>query len=266
MKRKHIIWIVVALLLLTTIAWTIWGNVTVGLTSLEVKEQNLPVAFDGYRVAHVSDLHNSWLWEKAIVRLKEAQPDIICITGDLVDSRRTDVERSLAFTAEAVKIAPCYYVTGNHEGRLSDDVYTRLIDGLIACGVTVLMDTELLLDRSGETISLTGHSWGDTDNIGALANHDGYKILLSHQPEDFPNYAAGEYDLVFSGHAHGGQFRLPFIGGLFAPGQGLFPEYDSCIYCEGRTDMIVSRGIGNSAFPIRFHNRPEVILIELKCG
>ena len=62
MKRKHIIWIVVALLLLTTIAWTIWGNVTVGLTSLEVKEQNLPVAFDGYRVAHVSDLHNSWLW------------------------------------------------------------------------------------------------------------------------------------------------------------------------------------------------------------
>ena len=266
MKKRHIFLLLVAFILLAGMLWLIWGNVTVGLTTIIVAEENLPSAFDGYRIAHVSDLHNSWLWEKAITRLKEAQPDIICITGDLVDSRRTDVETSLAFAAEAVKIAPCYYVTGNHEGRLSGDVYTRLIDGLVACGVIVLMDTEVLLDRSGETISLTGHSWGDTDNIGALANHDGYKILLSHQPEDFPNYATGEYDLVFSGHAHGGQFRLPFIGGLFAPGQGIFPEYDSGIYCEGRTDMVVSRGIGNSAFPIRFHNRPEVILIELKCG
>jgi predicted MPP superfamily phosphohydrolase len=71
-------------------------------------------------------------------------------------------------------------------------------------------------------------------------------------------------DLVLSGHAHGGQFRLPFVGGLFAPNQGFFPEYDSGLYTDGQTQMIVSRGVGNSRFPVRFNNRPEVILIELK--
>ncbi len=266
MKNKHIILLSIAVILLAGILWLIWGNVTVGLTTITVTEDNLPSAFDGYRIVHVSDLHNSWLWEQTIERLKEAKPDIICITGDLVDSRRTDVETALSFAAEAVNIAPCYYVTGNHEARLSDDVYTQLIDGLIASGVTLLMDSEVLLYRTGETISLTGHSWGNTDNIGVLANHDGYKILLSHHPEDFSNYVAGEYDLVLTGHAHGGQFRLPFIGGLYAPGQGILPDYDSGVYSEGKTDMVVSRGIGNSGFPIRFNNRPEVILIELKCG
>ena len=130
MKRKYILLLSVAAILLAGMVWVVWGNVTVALNKYTVYENNLPAGFDGYRIAHVSDLHNSWLWEKAIARLKEAQPDIICITGDLVDSRRTDVETSLAFAVEAVKIAPCYYVTGNHEGRLSDDVYTRLIDGL----------------------------------------------------------------------------------------------------------------------------------------
>lgn len=88
-------------------------------------------------------------------------------------------------------------------------------------------------------------------------------ILLSHRPELFDTYAVSGVNLVFSGHAHGGQFRLPFIGGLVAPNQGLFPEYDSGLYTEGATSMLVSRGIGNSIIPIRFNNRPEVIVVEL---
>ena len=264
MKKKHIILLSIAVILLAGILWLIWGNVTVGLTTITVTEDNLPSAFDGYRIVHVSDLHNSWLWEQTIQRLKEAKPDIICITGDLIDS--DEMENALHFVEEAVKIAPCYYITGNHEMMIAQSSYVALMQGLEDRGVIVLMDQSVLLSRDDAQICLVGHKWGNIKDAGQLTNFAGYHMLLSHQPECFDDYVAGEYDLVLTGHAHGGQFRLPFIGGLYAPGQGILPDYDSGLYTEGRTDMIVSRGIGNSGFPIRFNNRPEVILIELKCG
>ena len=93
---------------------------------------------------------------------------------------------------------------------------------------------------------------------------DRFTILLSHRPELFETYVDHDLDLVLSGHAHGGQFRLPFVGGLVAPNQGFFPEYDAGLYSMNHTNMIVSRGIGNSILPFRFNNRPEVIIIELK--
>lgn len=103
------------------------------------------------------------------------------------------------------------------------------------------------------------------DKLEALMNkEDGYTILLSHRPELFEIYADHGVNLVLSGHAHGGQFRLPFAGGLVAPNQGLFPEYDAGQYMDHNTCMIVSRGVGNSIIPIRYNNRPEVVLIELK--
>ena len=115
MKKKQIIFISIAALLLAGMIWLIWGNVTVGLSQYEILESNLPAAFDGYRIAHISDLHNSWLWKQSVDQLQKAQPDMICITGDVIDCKKTDVEVALAFAQEAVKIAPCYYITGNHE-------------------------------------------------------------------------------------------------------------------------------------------------------
>ena len=96
-----------------------------------------------------------------------------------------------------------------------------------------------------------------------LDDESGYTILLSHRPELFETYVDSGIDLVFSGHAHGGQFRLPFIGGLVAPNQGLFPKYNAGLYTDGGTSMVVSRGIGNSIIPFRFNNRPEIVLVEL---
>ena len=92
---------------------------------------------------------------------------------------------------------------------------------------------------------------------------NGFTILLSHRPECFNVYQNKNIDLVLSGHAHGGQFRLPFLGGVIAPNQGLFPKYDAGIYTENGTTMIVSRGIGNSIIPVRINNRPEIVIIEL---
>lgn len=264
-KRKRILWRVIAILLVAAAIWVVFGNTTVGLTTYTIPESNLPTAFDGYRIAHISDLHNSLLWKQAVAQLHKAQPDIICVTGDLVDAHRTDIAAALAFAAEAVKIAPCYYVIGNHETALPQDTLRELIDGLTVLGVTVLMDETLFLSRGDAQISLSGHAWGSTDNVGALTDFDGYRILLTHDPDpkEFDNYAAAEYDLVLAGHLHGGQFRIPFLGGLYVPSQGLFPENDAGITTHGCTDMVVSRGIGNSSFPLRLNNRPEVVLIEL---
>lgn len=265
MKKKRLLF--VSLAILTVLAlWVAWGNTTVGLTTYTIQEHNLPAAFDGYRIAHISDLHNSTLWKQTIKQLQEAKPDMICITGDLVDAHRTDISVALAFAAEAVKIAPVYYITGNHEAALTGAEFTQLTEGLRTLGVAVLDDTEVYLEKDGAQISLVGHSWGPTDGVGELTEFAGYRVLLSHSPEptEFDNYVAAGYDLVLCGHFHGGQFRIPFLGGLYAPSQGLFPENDAGLVSRGDTDMVVSRGIGNSSFPLRLNNRPEVILVILE--
>ena len=266
MKKKRLFLSLVAILLLPCMIWVVWGNVTVGLTYVTITQKALPSGFDGYRVAHVSDLHNSSLWMQTIQRLQEAKPDIICITGDLVDANHTDVDVALEFAAEAVKIAPCYYIPGNHEGSLDADVYESLLERLTAVGITVLEDAQVLLTCGEDTISVAGRAWCPWDELDQLSDFDGYRLLLSHRPERLADYVAAEYDLVLTGHAHGGQFRLPFIGGIYAPHQGLFPEHDSGLHEEGDTVMFISRGIGNSVFPVRINNRPEVILITLACG
>ena len=194
----------------------------------------------------------------------------------MIDSRNTKVDVALNFAEQAVKIAPCYYVTGNHEARV--DEYSDLKVGLIELGVTVLEDAKTQIVLSGESITLVGvddpsfqtdYLFGDDETVmnselNELINEeDGYVILLSHRPELFDTYVENKVDLVFSGHAHGGQFRIPFIGGVVAPNQGVFPKYDAGIFTEGNTNMVVSKGVGNSIIPFRVCNRPEVILIEL---
>ena len=278
--KKKIIIGIIASLLLALVSWTIWGNTALELNCYTVTGEELPEAFDGFRIAHVSDLHNTELGqnnEKLIAILRDARPDIIVITGDLIDSRNTDIAVALEFAEQAMQIAPCYYVTGNHEARISS--YPKLKEGLTDLGVFVLEDARLEITRSGESIVLMGvddpsfeedYLFGDAETLmenkltELMDEEDGYTILLSHRPELFEIYADSGVNLILSGHAHGGQFRLPFVGGLVAPNQGLFPEYDAGQYTQENTCMIVSRGVGNSIIPFRFNNRPEVILIELK--
>ena len=279
-KKKFIFLAVAAAVLVVLVIWIAWGNTALELNTYTVSSAKLPQGFDGYRIAHVSDLHNAEMGkdnEKLLTILRDADPDMIAITGDLIDSRSTNVEIALNFIREAVKIAPCYYVTGNHEARVNE--YGELKAGMEAAGVTVLEGVRTENSMEGETITLIGvndpsyqtdYLFGDSETVMNTkleelhSEKDGYTILLSHRPELFDTYADHGIDLVLSGHAHGGQFRLPFIGGLVAPNQGLFPEYDAGIYTEGNTNMLVSRGVGNSFLPFRINNRPEVILIELQ--
>ena len=279
MTTKNKTLCVLACIFLVLIVWTAWGNTALELNTYTICSGELPDVFDGYRIAQVSDLHNAEFGDRnqrLLEMLREAEPDMIAITGDLIDSRKTNIAVALAFTEEAVKFAPCYYVSGNHEARVPE--YRELKAGLEAAGVTVLDDAQVKIETSGESITVIGvndpsfhadYLTGDAavidQKLSELATEDtGFTILLSHRPELFDTYVAHDMDLVLTGHAHGGQFRLPLIGGLVAPNQGLFPKYDAGLYSEGSTNMIVSRGLGNSIIPFRFNNRPEVVLIELK--
>ncbi|MBQ8538183.1 MAG: metallophosphoesterase [Ruminococcus sp.] len=268
--------VIILAVIVALIAFTLWGNKALVTDTYIVESENLGTAINGYKIAQVSDLHNDEIGKdnkKLIDALKKSEPDIIVITGDLIDSRNTDVDVAVEFMEQAVKIAPCYYSNGNHEARVPDD-YNTLKAKLSSIGVTILENEKTTLTINNESINLIGISDPDfytddaivvTDNtIKQLHANEGFTVLLSHRPELFDVYVNNNIDLAFTGHAHGGQFRLPFIGGLYAPHQGAFPEYDNGMYTKDDTNMIVSRGIGNSIFPFRFNNRPQLVIATLK--
>lgn len=280
MKKKIIIPCVCASAVLLG-AWVAWGNVALVPGAYSIENDNLPESFDGFRIAHISDMHNSSLAKKGgrLIKLLESEaPDIIAITGDLIDSRRTNIELVLDFIKEAVKIAPCYYVPGNHEARI--DVYPEFARSLEELGVTVLYDESTAIERNGEFINIIGladpafHMKKGVKSGKSVLSEELYSLtdenalaftlLLSHRPELMEIYTSCDIDLALCGHTHGGQIRLPFVGGIIAPHQGWFPKLDAGLFEDGDTNMIVSRGIGNSLFPFRVNNRPEVPIIELK--
>lgn len=258
-------------------------NTNLKETELLVKNDKLPKSFNGYKIAHISDFHNTnskRIKTKIIEVLNKNKPDIIVITGDLIDSRRTNVVNAKEFLKSIVSIATVYYVLGNHESRLYD--VENLIDVAQSVGANVLRNVSVKLEKQGEKIELLGIDDAafcapleNNYEITHKTNHmletlkkdnNNFKILLVHRPELFEIYSKYNFDLVLTGHAHGGQIRLPLIGGLIAPGQGLFPKYTNGLYKLNNTQMIVSRGIGNSKFPFRINNRPEIIIATLKCS
>ena len=275
--NKKTVLIVSVLVILCLGIWTLWGNIALEVNEYEIVSDRIPEAFAGFRIAQVSDLHNKDFGEgygQLLTLLSEINPDIIVVTGDLIDSRQTDLDVALEFAWQAGKIARVYYVSGNHEARVPE--YEDLKTGLVKAGVVILENQKVQITREGESITLMGiddpsfqedYLFGDSESVARQAiedlqnESDGYTILLSHRPELFNLYVDTKMDLVFSGHAHGGQFRLPFVGGLVAPNQGFFPKYDAGQFTEENTTMIVSRGVGNSIIPVRFNNRPEIVML-----
>ena len=278
-KKKFIVLAAIVAILILLIIWIAYGNTDLEIYKYNVKSEDIPSEFDNFRIVQISDLHNAEFGEnneKLLLMLKQADADIIAITGDMIDSRNTDVDVAISFAQKAVNIAPVYYVNGNHESRVLGE-YEKLKQGLTDTGVTILENSSADITIGDETISLIGINdptfrmdiVDDTMEqniahqlVNVIPDNDNYKVLLAHRPEYFDVYA-GKVDLVLSGHAHGGQFRIPFIGGLVAPGQGFFPEYYEGSHIKENTEMIVSRGIGNSIIPFRINNKPEIIVAEL---
>lgn len=259
-----------------------YQNYLIQVTNYYVDMENLPQSFDGYKIVHLSDLHGRVFYKNnspLLSKIKKAKPDMIVVTGDLIDYSTYDMDNTISLMKEIKKDAPVYYVTGNHE--VSSAAFPHLERELVKSGIHILRNSTDTIRRGGEEILLIGlddpivtnvsENWyckkTFEKHINRLTSENGttvFKILLSHRPEQLPTYAKFNIDLTFAGHTHGGQFGLPFIkGGLYAPNQGFFPKYSGGKYIEGKSHMILSRGLGNGSIPVRLFNRPELVVVTL---
>ncbi|MDE7104814.1 MAG: metallophosphoesterase, partial [Ruminococcus sp.] len=231
------------------------------------KSDKITAEMNDFKIIQISDLHNKSFGKNQkylIKKIKELNPDIIVITGDIVDSNHTNISKAMDFVNGAVEISPVYYVTGNHEHWLDDSEIQELISGLNGTGVKTLNNESVKVEKNGSSFVLSGlddyHLEDDTLKNMKLDKNE-LNILLAHEPQYLTHYAMNNVDLVLSGHAHGGQFILPFIGGVIAPDQGFLPEYTNGKYMSADTTMIVSRGLGNSVIPVRLFNYPDIVCI-----
>ncbi|MBQ8604217.1 MAG: metallophosphoesterase [Oscillospiraceae bacterium] len=240
----------------------------------------LPNRFRGFRIRQISDYHNTSILENRVVNMTAAEgPDIIVVTGDLVDCRKTDITAGLSLIKRLAEIAPVYYVTGNHEAKIPQP--EKLKRQIARRGATVMDGAKINLYRGEGAITLRGvrdprfYAESDHDDgnrqyfrrrvLKFMETKENFTLLLSHRPEFIHTYRDAGIDLALTGHAHGGQFGIPFTDmGVFVPNQGLFPEYAAGMKQLDNTTMVISRGIGNSVFPFRLFNYPEIVTVEFE--
>lgn len=270
-KKKRGRGLLILLIIIAALAYFVHDSaVNIELTEYSVTGDRIPRAFDGFRIVQISDFHGAEFPCELADMVRQQNPDIIAITGDIITEAEqfTNVEKLLT---ELQGIAPVYFVSGNHDfasgqiGALSE-LFERY-------GVEYLANEYICLERDGERIVLAGvedpNSWEGIATPDAVAEKlrseypDEYTVLLGHR-----NYWAEEYpdlpvDLILCGHAHGGLIRLPGVGGLISTDRTLFPDYEAGLYHCGGYELIVSRGLGNSVPVPRLFNRPDLVCITL---
>ncbi|WP_099223606.1 metallophosphoesterase [Listeria costaricensis] len=265
------------------------------LTHYPVYSPKIPPAFDGKTFIQLSDLHSQRFGRsnhKLIKMVKAERPDAIFLTGDLLDGDEW-IDVALALVRKLSQYAPLFYISGNHEQRSS--FFEEFLSGLKQAGVYILHNETRYLKEGEDRIAICGVDdpkfhlevpdededeelyiafdkyqaeeeilRQEIEQATARIPDELFTILLSHRPEFWPFYQMQPVDLILSGHAHGGQIRLPFTDGLFAPGQGLFPKTTSGLREANGRQLIVSRGLGNTTMLIpRVFNNPEIVKITL---
>jgi len=273
MKKMLKKWVFFLLILLSLGVFVYYQNNHIVVTRISLGSAQ---AGHCIRIIHLSDLQckNFGDNQRLLINIiKSLRPDLIVFTGDLVDAYHYDEQywRSLAF--QLPMIAPVYFVSGNHEWWKGN--FKEVEQTLTQYGVHVLRNEAVefsIKNRQFRLVGIddpeaySGNSKIYLDTLNWLCQEpppNVFTILLAHRPEYFQNYDQFGFNLVFAGHAHGGQFRIPFIGGILAPNQGFLPKYSAGLYIGKKVKMIVSRGLGNSIFPLRLFNYPEIVVAEI---
>lgn len=295
MKKKYCF--IILAILVASVVWNIYWNSTITVHTYIHAGEDVPEDFDGFRIVQLTDVHSvrnekqgQLIYDKTV----EQEPDIICVTGDLVDSRyyaANGVEGealTLELLEKLVELAPVFFIYGNHEMILLDDPENNAFKVAVEALGVQLINNEVITcakEKGGEEIYIAGiqdpstlykdyryaYLSNNAERMEAMLDvvtegigSDEFVLLLSHRPEYLELYDQYPVDLCLTGHAHGGQFRLPFIGGVYAPGQGFFPEYTVGLYETADLEMYVGTGIGNSVIPVRIFNPPEILTIILE--
>ena len=303
---KRIINIIFTILMVLIVVLLINGIVNKGIyiSYIDTKHNNIPESLIGYKILQITDVHSirsTEQLEKYVKKIEKENPNVIFITGDLIDAEYYVSENdrynnkevglpdifTIDFCKELTEIAKVYYVYGNHEMMLLDDPENNVFKTkLESLGVTILNNKEEIITLGKESYRLIGlqdpatlykdkkYAFIGESNKERMDSilHDLFldkdetlfTICLSHRPEYFDLYQKYPIDVVFTGHAHGGIARLPFIGGVYAHAQGWFPKYSEGLHIDNdRLNMICGRGIGNSTINFRFMNPPEIVVTTL---
>ena len=263
------IYIIIGIIILLTILYFIYEDNVLKVTKYNLTSKKIKGDF---KIIQISDFHNlrsKYLHNQIVKTINKEKPNIIVITGDLID--KDDNKYASILINKIKKMSKIYYISGNHECIFGG--YNDLKQMLIKNNVTVLDNEYISINDDIDLYGIKDPSFdlpNDEDIITKQylnnfnINEKKYSILLSHRPEKYNIYVDKKFDLVFTGHAHGGQWILPIIGPIFSPHQGMFPKYARGIHKKNNTSMIVSRGLGNSLNAcIRINNRPELVIVSL---
>lgn len=281
--KKIIKWVFIflgllALALAVALGVNYWANQRVYLTTYEYQSQKLPQSFDGYRIAVISDMHNSRYADRFISLLNEAKPDLLLFAGDMIQQPDTNLDQVTKVIRSQSGSIPVYAVFGNHEAANGSVVRSEITKQLRDAGARVLSNVAVGIARGDDKIRLIGLEDDDSEildeetikklrkpvkRVTRKDNGEMFNILLYHRADVFPELSDLPVDLVLSGHLHGGIVRLPFVGGVFGRGNTLFPDYTSGMYRKNNTTMIVSRGCDYNPKKMRVFNPPEIVLVKL---
>lgn len=269
------IYALIAIIVILSIIFCYSQNNKLDITKYCIKSKN---AKKDFRIVQLSDFHSK-PFKSVLKKTEQLKPDMICITGDYINDRCKSKDKMLEYAEALLRIAPVYYITGNHERRL--ECFEELMEELKKTGFEVLLNeiaqtefcTILGLDENQADFkdykARKKGTFSYKDMSGyfeSLESYDGFRLVLSHFPENFEgikelNYSKYDFDLQLSGHAHGGQWII--FRPLYSPGQGVLPKYARGTF--GTTPkLIISRGLGNSEFPLRLFNHPQIIVIDIK--
>ena len=286
MKNKKILCLLLAAVLLTAGAVWVWlsarqcrREVTVVRYAVETELK------EAIRIVQMTDLHGHVFGEKndmVIAMVADEQPDLILMTGDMVDRDAENAGAACDLIRALTEIAPVYYGYGNHEYTWMANRGESLTPALEEAGAVVLDVAYIDIDVKGQPIRLGGYhgyysqphmfpvtaeqKYKELDFCQEFEATERYKILLSHIPTAWVDWGYMDsypVDLVLSGHYHGGQIRLPLVGGLYAPYIGLFPEYTQGLFEGENAACIISTGLGSSPGIPRINNLPELTVIDL---
>lgn len=279
-------WIVIGVILGLLILWGI-GDILYDIHVFRVTPYRIvsEKVKQPFRFVVLSDLHNKRFGKKnhrLVEKIRQLSPDAVMVAGDLLTAKEGEsFEPAAELMEELSGKYPVYYGLGNHESRLSraskyKTMYEDYMHRLEACDIHPLLDEDRLLNEYGvciyglvldktyykrfrnalmEDVYLEG-------KLGAVDKKH-YSVLIAHNPDYFPDYCRWGADLVLSGHNHGGIVNIPFLGGLVSPKCTLFPKYDAGRFEQGKSTMLLSRGLGTHTFPVRLLNRAELLYVEL---
>lgn len=286
-KSRHILMIII--LLLVCIAAYIGIDIWKSSNALIVRKYavSLENCKTAIRAVVISDLHNHSFGaqnKKLVEMISQQNPDLILMAGDMLNEDSKSSEVPVALVRELAQIAPVFYGLGNHEIAYMEDAPVDLSEELTRAGAIVLDKKFVDVKIQGENIRIGGlydYAFGNNGDNDAMAapqdikdfltefgQTEDMKIMISHRPDSFIFGDAStvwDVDLVVSGHNHGGQIVIPFLGGLYGGDQGWFPEYIHGIYEKDQLQLFVTSGLGSEKQILpRMNNRPEVALLEIK--